>query len=217
MLIYAAALTQPVGLGKAFRIMPAGKFRSMDGSGRPALNQDWFLSEERGKALVAAAAARPQDYLIDYDHQSLKGSGAVAAGWFRELAWQPDGLYIQNPNWTDAAKNLIASNQYRYVSPTFKCSSDTYEVLELVNIAITNSPALLGLTDLSKVALTQSQEIVTVSMPSDAEMEKIAWLTGKTVAVLKANMQKEEAARQAKESAGAGARSADYFHRIFSQ
>jgi phage I-like protein len=80
MLICAAAISQPVSLNKAFRIIPSGKFRALDGSSRPALNQDWELSEATGKALVAAAAARPQDYLIDYDHQSLKGDGAIAAG-----------------------------------------------------------------------------------------------------------------------------------------
>jgi phage I-like protein len=121
---------------------------------------------------------------------------------------------VQNPQWTDRAKSLIASNEYRFVSPTFKYSSDTYEVSELVNIAITNSPALLGLTDLSKVALSHQ---VAGMMPkiSNAELAHIAILTGTIATILKAAMQENEAALQANENAEIRPELADYFSRIF--
>lgn len=149
----SSALTQPFTLSKEFRIIPAGRFKAIDG--RPGLNQYWNLSEATGKRMVAEAASRKQDYLIDYEHQSLSGQQAPAAGWFNTLTWKPDGLYVQMAKWTDAAKAMIGTNEYRFISPVFTFDKETFEVQTLVSIALTNTPALPELTDLSSVALTQ--------------------------------------------------------------
>ena len=104
--------------------------------------------------MVADAAARQVDYLIDYDHQSLSPTAAArAAGWFRALTWKPDGLYVADPKWTDAARAMIAANEYRFISPVFTYDPTTLEVQSLKSIALTNTPALPQLTDLSQVAL----------------------------------------------------------------
>ncbi|MFZ6722894.1 phage protease [Undibacterium sp. Ji49W] len=174
----ASALTQPLTLSKEFRILPAGRFKAVDG--RPGQDQYWNLSEATGQRLVAEAVSRNQDYLIDYEHQSLSGQQSPAAGWFNTLAWKPDGLYVQAAEWTAAAKAMIVTNEYRFISPVFTYTKDTYEVQSLVSIALTNTPALPQLTDLSSVALTQ-ENLLQVASLTDKDILNLARMTGKTV------------------------------------
>jgi len=152
-IISACNLTQPITLSNEFRILPAGRFKAADG--RPGQGSYWNLSEATGKRMVAEAASRKQDYLIDYEHQSLSGQQAPAAGWFNALIWKKDGLYVQAAKWTDAAKAMIINKEYRFISPVFTFDEKTGEINNLISIALTNTPALPELTDLSNVALTQ--------------------------------------------------------------
>lgn len=135
---------------KAFRIIPAGSFKAVDG--RP-VGGAWFLTAKRGAAIVEAANQRKGDYVIDYEHQTLEcsknGKAAPAAGWFHKLQWRDDGLYITDARWTAQAKQMIDAKEYRYVSPVFEFNPKTFEVLGLQNLALTNNPALHGLTDLA--------------------------------------------------------------------
>lgn len=150
--ICSAALSQPLQLTNEFRILPAGSFKASDG--RPGVNAFWNLNEADGLRLVAEAQNRKDDYLIDYEHQSLTGKTAPAAGWFKTLVWKPDGLYVQSPKWTTAAKEMISANEYRYISPVFTYELASGNVKSLLSIALTNNPALPQLTDLSSVALS---------------------------------------------------------------
>lgn len=175
----SSVLTQPLTLNKEFRILPAGQFKANDG--RPGENKCWNLSEVTGQRLVAEAASRNQDYLIDYEHQSLSGQRSPAAGWFNTLIWKPDGLYVQMARWTDAAKAMISTNEYRFISPVFTYDKETFEVQSLISIALTNSPALPELTDLSSVALTQSKATKLTTL-TDKDRDNLERLTGKKVA-----------------------------------
>lgn len=184
-------LTQEISSIKEFRIIPSGRFRAIDG--RPGNNQDWILTEEIGRKIVADAALSGQDFLIDYGHQSLKDSNAVAAGWFRELVWKPDGLYVKNAQWTEAAKKAIQSQEYRFVSPVFTHTSE-FEVLNLRSIAITNTPALPQLTDLSRVSLSQipNQNQAHASAPH-FDIAYVARVLGQCPKELQAKMAEEAA------------------------
>ena len=77
-----------------FRIIPAGAFSANDGRE----NGSWFLSEHNARLMVVMAMQRKDDYVIDYEHQTLhKRSNdqlAPAAGWFKQLEWRTDGLYV---------------------------------------------------------------------------------------------------------------------------
>lgn len=146
-----SALSGPSG---GFRILPAGAFRPDDGRPLPGA---WKLSEQRGRALIAAASQRSMDYLIDYEHQSLTpGAVAPAAGWFKSLEWRADGLYVTDARWTGKAKQLIQDGEYRFISPVFTYDPVTLEVRDLQSVALTNNPALQSLTDLSRVAVNSA-------------------------------------------------------------
>lgn len=180
-----ADIAQPITLGREFRIIPAGQFRAMDG--RPGAGKYWDLSAETGARLVAEAAARPTDYLIDYEHQSMApATQAPAAGWFHTLMWKPDGLYVTDPKWTDAARAMIAANEYRFISPVFTYDPTTLEVQSLVSVALTNVPALPELTDLSKVALRATASVP--GNPNNPVLVEIARNVGVSAQALAASV-----------------------------
>lgn len=159
---FLAALSVSLAAGKApteIRLLPWGRFRAGDGSGRPAgVPAGWLLDDSIAGALVGAARARASDYAIDYEHQTLhaekNGQPAPAAGWFKELEARPDdGLYAVGVRWTERAAAMIAAGEYRYLSPVFAYDA-AGRVRALGPAALTNNPGLDGLTDLSRAALS---------------------------------------------------------------
>ena len=149
----AACTVAPLtGAEKAFRLIPAGMFRTTDG--RPVGLPGWILTASNAAAIIGAAAARVDDFLIDYEHQTLhaskSGQPAPAAGWFKRLEWREgQGLFAVDARWTARASAMIAAGEYRYLSPVFGFDAKTGEVQSLRSAAITNDPALDGLTDIA--------------------------------------------------------------------
>jgi phage I-like protein len=132
---------------EAHLLLP-GPFRANDG--RPRDAAAWLLDARIAAALIARAALKATDTLIDYEHQSLNaewnGQPAPAAGWFNTLEWREGkGLYATGVRWTERARSLIAAREYRYISAVFSYLPITGEVLEIVSVALTNTPALDGL------------------------------------------------------------------------
>lgn len=178
--------SNPVEARKSFRILPAGSFQPVDGR----LNgRSWLLTEARGKQLVQAALARQSDYLIDYEHQSLNPTvEAPAAGWFSALEWRDDGLYVTDARWNDRAKALIESKEYRFISPVFRYDGATLEVSELIGLAVTNNPALHGLTDLSYAAAASAltPDVGAPDVMSERDRQAFEHIFGATVQELAA-------------------------------
>jgi phage I-like protein len=162
-----------------FQIFPAGPFRSLDG--RPKDAPHWVVANPG--ALLAKAASRKNDFLIDYEHQILNagknGQPAPAAGWFAGsgLEWvEGRGLFARNPKWTEAASKMISGDEYRYISPVFLYDGDG-NVLELLHVALTNDPALDGMQGVSAAAsmfFNSNQEVAmkgvlkSLGLPEDA-------------------------------------------------
>jgi len=141
-----------------FRILPYGRFRSADGSGRPVeVSAGWSLDRPRAAAIAAARGQRETRLVIDYEHQTLKtednGKPAPASGWAEGgLEAREDGLYITGIDWVGEAAALIAARKYRYISPVFAYDKRTGEVIGVHSVALTNTPGLDGLTDLAGAA-----------------------------------------------------------------
>lgn len=134
-----------------FRIMPAGLFRARDG--RPKDLPGWMMDREAAQRIIAATSACKGDLVVDYEHQTLKAQsnpgGAPAAGWCKSLEWvEGDGLYVTDARWTAKATAMITAKEYRYISPVFAFDASG-RVTGLHSIALTNNPALDGLTDLA--------------------------------------------------------------------
>lgn len=145
---------------KAVRLLPAGEFRSADGSGRPADVPAWRIDAALAAKLIARANARADRKVVDYEHQTLKasdnGQPAPAAGWIAALEWrepsgaEPGGLYMTT-DWTEKAAAMIAAREYRYISPVFSYDRDG-NVTDLLHAGLTNFAGLDGLTDLAALS-----------------------------------------------------------------
>lgn len=59
------------------------------------------------------------DLVIDYEHQSLNGSVAPAAGWIKEMFLKDNELWGR-VEWTDKAKEFIKNREYKYLSPVYE-------------------------------------------------------------------------------------------------
>lgn len=152
------------------RILPTGVFRAADG--RPENLPGWKIDAKIAQTLIAQAAASPDQLLIDYEHQSMaaskNGQPVPAAGWFRQMRWhEGKGLFMANAEWTAKAKGMIAAKEYRYISPVFAFDVKTGEVLRIVSVALTNTPALSGLVDLDALAINSYAAMI--AGPRDSE------------------------------------------------
>jgi phage I-like protein len=152
-----ATQTTLSGPTEAFRIIPGGEFRAQDG--RPKDAPAWKMDEANANRLIAAANQRQDDYLIDFEHASLSAKDPTpAAGWFKQLEWKPEqGLFAAGARWTDKAKAMLKAGEYRYVSPVFSYDASG-AIVDLVSVALTNTPALAGLTDLSHLAINSLKQ-----------------------------------------------------------
>lgn len=148
-----ASLVQEItnGATGVIQLFPAGEFRARDG--RPTECEAWVMTQEIAERLIVAANARETPYVLDYEHQTLRaaknGLPAPAAAFFKTLEWREgDGLFAVDVEWTPAAAEMVRPDvrAYRFISPVFSYDK-TGQVLELINAALTNTPALDGMEE----------------------------------------------------------------------
>jgi phage I-like protein len=160
--------------GGMIQITPAGEFRARDG--RPTECKHWFIDAAIASRVIARVSARKTRSVIDYEHQTFKteqnGSRAPAAGWFTgaDLVWQNDGLFIRNPEWTDTARAHIAAREYLYLSPVLAYDARTGEILDVINVALTNFPAIDGMNE---ITLAAARALLTADYSTPTEEPKM--------------------------------------------
>jgi phage I-like protein len=139
------------GAPAEFQVLPEGKIEINGES--PA-----YLNEEAAKKVIAFFKARGNDMVIDYEHQTLTDGQAPAAGWVKNLLWKgKDGLWAV-VEWTKKAKDYLENREYRYFSPVMFVSASDRLVTALVNIALTNTPAINNLTPIiAKMTLDEAR------------------------------------------------------------
>lgn len=174
---YAACSARIRTAGDAIQLFPAGQFRARDG--RPAGLPGWQMDASIARQLIERAEQTETPYVIDYDHQTLKaetsGNPAPAAAWFDRLEWRDDGLYAVGVEWTERARQLIESDEYRYISPVFTYDKATGAVTGLVMAGITNYPAIDGIADVAAARMAQPHE---EDAPVDEETLALLGLSG---------------------------------------
>lgn len=84
------------------------------------------------------------EIVVDYEHATLYGSKAEAAGWLKELKLNGNSLQAKI-DWLDDAKELIKSKKYKYLSPVI--DPNTIDQVtgdnigwSLHSVALTNKP-----------------------------------------------------------------------------
>lgn len=137
------------------QLIPDGQFAPFDKNSKQG--GPWLLDEIAAKAVIDEFNARKNDVVIDYEHQTLatatNGQPAPASGWIKALTYVKGlGLWAR-VEWTDQAKEWVASKAYKYLSPVFRADKATGRVTSLLNAGITNLPALDGMSPVALSAL----------------------------------------------------------------
>ena len=131
-----------------FQLLPEGKIE-LEGE------DPVYLNEESAQAIISAFENQGKDMVIDYEHQTLNGVQAPAAGWIKKLIWKGKEGLCAAVEWTRRAKEYLESREYRYFSPVFWINKDR-KVVRLDNVALTNAPRLNHLNPI--VAKTDREE-----------------------------------------------------------
>lgn len=103
---------------------------------------EFEFTEEDADTVIADFETRGHDLVIDYEHQSLSGEKAPAAGWIGSLEKTPEGILAHIRYWTDEAQSYLLQGQYRYFSPTLYFSRSGKRVTAIHSAALTNHPAM---------------------------------------------------------------------------
>ena len=155
---YAACTVPLTSTGNTIQLLPAGQFRTKDG--RPAEVAAWTLDATSAATLIDSSP-RTNRIVIDYEHQTLNalanGKPAPAAGWFSAMEWREgDGLYATDVEWTDKARQMIQSGEYRYISPVIAYDKETGVVTRLMSAGLTNDPAIEGMEEVAALSDVRS-------------------------------------------------------------
>lgn len=126
------------------RLFRAGQNPNM--KGRPLV-----FDADAAAAVMAAWRKHGARLMFDYCHASLAANppdpkeAGKAAGWF-DPAIGPDGeLEAVSIEWTAAAAAAIEAREYLYFSPAVVYEKESGRVVRLINVALSNLPALEGL------------------------------------------------------------------------
>lgn len=122
------------------RLLPLGEVVLGDG------RQPFQVTQESLEKIMEAWNVRGNDMVIDYEHQTVTGQAAPAAGWVKGLSPANDGLWARVV-WTERAREYIEKREYRYFSPVVQLGEGR-EVVDLLHIALTNFPAMSNLDPL---------------------------------------------------------------------
>jgi phage I-like protein len=108
----------------------------------------YTLDAESAQAVMKAFETSQNDMVIDYEHQTLQGVEAPAAGWIKKLINKGEEGIWAGVEWTERAKQYIANKEYKYVSPVFLKRISDNKVVRLINVALTNQPNIDGMVPL---------------------------------------------------------------------
>ena len=133
------------------QLTPAGAFKPSDG--RPLQVAAWHIDQAIATRVIERFKARKNPPVVDYEHQTLhketNGQPAPAAAWMRALQWREGSGLWATVELTRRAAELIAGDEYLFVSPVFAYDAATGEVLEIQMAAFTNHAGIDGMEPLA--------------------------------------------------------------------
>jgi phage I-like protein len=157
------------------QLLPDGYFSAKDGRPEDVPNGKWLMDEQAFATLKASASLRTNDFLFDYEHQTMNseenGKEAPAAGWFKDFEYVPgEGLFATHVDWTPPATARLNNKEYRYTSAVFSYDPQTGRPVALMHAALTNDPALDGMKAI--VALKAKTTLLTTNPSGEEPMNK---------------------------------------------
>lgn len=124
------------GVPETIPVLPVGHVVSSKG--------EFDVDGESFLAMQEQIAERGVDLVVDYEHQTLKGCEAPAAGWVKELKLE-DGQIRARVQWTTRGAQYLKNREYRYLSPVVNVRKTDSKAVGLHSLALTNTPAVRGM------------------------------------------------------------------------
>lgn len=172
--IFLAALSaaRVGGSDGLIKIVPKGQFAPVDGRTDTGVAH-WTMTAALAQQIIAAFESAQTDLVVDYEHATLHaaetGQPNPAAGWISKYVWDDERGLMGEVKWTERAKGMIDSGEYRYLSPVLEY--DTLgNVRGLHSVALTNSPALDGMA----LAALSRQNSININPKQENSMNKEA-------------------------------------------
>jgi len=155
------------------RLFQTGENRYDDGT---------FLYTDRSKKEVLSYYKdKGTDPVWDWEHQTLLGDRAPAAGWITSLDGLDDGLW-SGVDWTDDGAKDLRTGAYRYFSCVFDVDTRTNEIIKLHHVALTNWPGEKGQAPLTERVAASARAGKTKREKQggcmDELMERLMWFLG---------------------------------------
>jgi phage I-like protein len=184
------------GAPEIISVLPIGHVVSSKG--------EFDVDEESFREMKAQIAQRGVDLVVDYEHQTLKGVQAPAAGWVKELILR-DGSIAARVEWTPTATKYLENKEYRYLSPVITVRKSDGKATGLHSLALTNTPAIEGMAPIvnsfnynegGQITMELIKKIAQLlGLGEDATEEQVMAALGKVL----------EEAKSLKEASGKGA------------
>jgi phage I-like protein len=181
--IIQVACRELEGVPSEIQVIPSGEHHTDKGP--------FLLDGEAAAEVMREAASVANDFVIDYEHQSLGDVEAPAAGWIKKLVNRgSDGIWAV-VEWTPRAALYLKNREYRYLSPVFLRRLDDNRVVRFLHAALTNTPAIDGMIPIVNKARRKGCAQGTAKQQNyikEANMERLFDLLG-----LKAGATEEQA------------------------
>ena len=151
------------------------------GTGRLDDGTRYLVDEPAFELIKQSIAARGNEVHFDYEHASvLTHAPSPAAGWIKELRWEPARGILARVEWTDQAAGYLSKKEYRYFSPVFYIRKSDNRVSGLDSVALTNRPKTNNLQPLVAKAgghqeddMDRDKLIAALGLDKDATDEQI--------------------------------------------
>lgn len=119
--------------------------------------EGWVEIEGEGRFLVdresfvvtkAHFERRGNEIVFDYEHQTLDGVQAPAAGFITALEYEDGTGVWARVKWNQRGADYIAAGEYRYFSPVFAVRKGDSRLIAIHSVALTNAPKTNHITPL---------------------------------------------------------------------
>lgn len=130
-------------IAKRILLAPWGCVESSNGS--------FVVDEESVTMVLRTFEEHATDLPIDYEHQTLGGvysspnGQAPAAGWVKRILGEVSVGLFAEIEWTEQAREMLASKEYRYLSPVAIIRKSDRKLVAIHSAALTNKPAIVGM------------------------------------------------------------------------
>lgn len=136
-LILKGSGVEIAGVPETIAVLPLGHVVSSKG--------EFDVDEDSLREMKAQIARKGVDLVVDYEHQTLKGVEAPAAGWVKELKLE-GGNIVAAVEWTPRGAEYLKNKEYRYLSPVVNVRKADNKAVGLHSLALTNTPAIEHMT-----------------------------------------------------------------------